>query len=80
MSKQLVTEEALKQLIQERISSGNELDGDCKEVIINAVMWHEPDETGSNWDVHSARNLAGCEAVLNSIIIEFKKGYNLIEE
>jgi len=77
MPKEIVTEDDLKNMIQEKISNSKELDGDCREVIVNSVYWHEPDETGSNWDVHSLRHAAGCEGVLNPIVVEFKEKYNV---
>ena len=77
MTKEITTEEELKIMIQERVSSCDEMDGDCKEVIINSVYWHETDESGSNWDVHSLRNARGCEDVVRKIISEFKQKYNL---
>ncbi len=77
MAKEITTEEELKRMIQERVSSSEELDGDCKEVIVNSVYWHETDEMGSNWDVHSLRNARGCEGVVRAIIAEFKQKYNL---
>ena len=80
MAKEITTEDDLKNMIQEKINNCEELDGDCKEVIVNSVYWHELDETGSNWDVHSLRNAAGCEGVANEIITEFKLKYNLKEQ
>lgn len=77
MPRNIVSREELKSLIQQRISNGEELDGDCREVIVNSVYWHEPDETGSNWDVHSLRNAAGCENVVMAIVAEFKGQYNV---
>lgn len=77
MTKKIMTEEELTRMIQERVSSSKELDGDCKEVIVNSVYWHELDENGSNWDVHSLRNGSGCEEVVNTIVEDFKKKYNL---
>jgi hypothetical protein len=77
MAKEITTEKELTRMIQERVSSSEELDGDCKEVIVNSVYWHEADETGSNWDVHSLRNATGCEGVVSAIVAEFKQKYNL---
>jgi len=77
MNKKTVTEQQLKDMIQNRISNSGELDGDCKGVIVTAIYWHEPDETGSNWDVSSLRNAQGCEAVVSKIVSEFKQRYNL---
>ncbi len=80
MAKEITTKEKLKNMIQERVSNSEELDGDCKEVIVNSVYWHETDENGNNWDVHSLRNATGCEGVVNVIIAEFKQKYNLEEQ
>lgn len=79
MAKKITTEEELKRMIQERVSSSEELEGDCKKVIVNSVYWHETDEMGSNWGVHSLRNARGCEGVVMAIIAEFKQKYNLEE-
>lgn len=40
MAKEITTEEELKRMIQEKVSSSEDLDGDCKEVIVNSVSWH----------------------------------------
>jgi hypothetical protein len=77
MPRQIVSTVELRALIQERISNSFELDGDCRGVIVNSVYWHEPDETGTNWDVHSFRNVTGCEGVVRAIVAEFKKKYNV---
>jgi len=77
MNKEIVTEQQLKDMIQNRISSCDELDGDCRGVIVTGIYWHEPDETGSNWSVSSLRNARGCEAVVSTILSEFKQRYNL---
>ncbi len=80
MTKEIATKDELKNMIQERISNSEELDGDCREVIVNSVYWHEPDETGSNWDVNSFRNARGCEGIVNAIVADLKQTYDLEEE
>jgi len=77
MEKTIVTADERKNMIQERISNGEELDGDCKGVIVNSVAWNETDEQGSNWYVYSARRVTGCEDVVRAIIAEFKHKYNI---
>ncbi len=77
MGKEITSEEVLKNMIQEKVNNCEDLDGDCKEVIVNSIYWHELDEFGSNWDVHSLRNAAGCEGVVREIIYKFKQKYNL---
>jgi hypothetical protein len=79
VTKEIVNEARLLESIQERINNSDELDGDCRGVIANAVYWHEKDESGCNWDVHSFRNVGGCEDVMIKIINEFKLNYNLEE-
>ena len=49
MSKELASSAELTRLIQDRISEGKGLDGDCRDVKVESVYWHEPDETGCNW-------------------------------
>lgn len=77
MPKNIVSKDELRELIQQRITDSDELDGDCREVIVNSVYWHEPDETGGNWDVHSLRNPVGCTDVVRGIVSEFKEQYNI---
>lgn len=80
MTKIIATEDELNNMIQARISNSDELDGDCREVIVSPVYWHKEDETGSNWDVHSLRNARGCTDVVNAIVSEFRKKYSLKEK
>ena len=77
MEKTIVTADELRNMIQERISNGEESDGDCKEVKVDSLRWNEMDELGNNWDVPFLGNPAGCENVVMAIIAEFKQKYNI---
>jgi len=46
LSRQLASNAKLTRMIQDRISEGKELDGDCRDVKVESVNWHESDETG----------------------------------
>lgn len=77
MNKTLITAAELEKLIQDRISKSEELDGDCRSCIVNSVYLREPDESGSNWDLHSFRGPANCAEVISDITAKFKLGFNL---
>ncbi len=51
MSRQLASNAELTRMIQDRISEGKELDGDCLDVNVESVYWHKPDESGCNWNL-----------------------------
>ncbi|WHI46580.1 hypothetical protein [Microbulbifer sp. VAAF005] len=78
-NKKVISTTELQDLIQKWISSGAELDGDCKAVEIGEPQWHEPDGQGNNWDVPSFSGDAACEGLVASIINKFKEDYNVIE-
>lgn len=80
MSLEIVPKDVLKKMIQDEVSNSDELDGDCKEVVINSIDWHEPDESGSNWDISSLRNSTGCVSLVNAITLKYKKKYNIEDE
>lgn len=77
MVKKLATAQELEKLIQNRISTSTELDGDCAGCKTNSVSWHEPDETGSNWDLDSFRGPQECGGIIYAIVADLKRHYNL---
>ncbi len=79
MTKTLIAASELEKLIQDEISTSKALDGDCKDCKVNSVYWHEPDESGSNWDLHSFNGSSACADVILSIVAKFKPIYNLKE-
>jgi len=53
----------------------------CAELRPNHVYWHEPDETGCNWSLHSMRGkaaqVAECLRAINDYAIELRRRYNI---
>jgi len=79
MKKELATAEELEQIINNRIQSSDELDGDCRDASIGAVQWCETDEEGCNWYIGYSPHTPGCEGLVSSVIREVRKKYNLAE-
>ncbi len=77
MAKKLIPAFELARLIQDEITALHAHDGDCDNCKINSVYWHEPDERGSNWDVHSVRGAPACADVVLSIVARLKPLYNI---
>ena len=79
MTKKLIAASELEKLIQDEISTSKVLDGDCQDCKVNSVYWHEPDDSGSNWDLHSFSGSSACTEFILSIVAKFKPIYNLKE-
>lgn len=73
----LIAAADLAKLIQDEISKSKALDGDCCDCTVNSVYWHEPDGSGSNWDLHSFSGSPICSEFVLSIVAIFKPLYNL---
>ncbi len=80
MDRKVTNKDLLLEMIQKRINNSDELDSDCRHVIATSIYWHEKDDTGSNWGIHSFRNAYGCEDVMIHIVEEFKRLYNIEDE
>ncbi len=42
MSRQLASDAEITKMINDRLSEENELDGDCRDVRVESLYWHEP--------------------------------------
>ncbi len=80
MSRQLATKVEITKMIQDRIREGKELDGDCRNVTITSVYWHEEDESGCNWDLGYSSGPDSCRYVIRAITDEFRQLYNLNDD
>lgn len=81
MSRQIASNEELTKMINDRLSEGKELDGDCREVMVSGVQrYAEPDETGCNWNVNFHRGPPECEGVVRSIVEALRKQYSLQDD
>ncbi len=79
MPRQLASNEELTRMINDRLSEGNELDGDCREVRVSGVQRHEPDESGCNWNWSVYNGPPECYEVVLAIVSDLRRQYNLSE-
>lgn len=77
MSRQLASNAQITKMIQDRIGEGKEIDGDCRDVKVEYVYWHEPDEIGCNWDLGFPRGPESCRSIVNAIVSDPRRRYNL---
>ncbi len=77
MSRQPASNAELTRMIQDRISEGKELDGDCRDVNVESVYWHEPDETGCNRDLGFFNGPEACSGVVGAIVSDLRRRYKL---
>jgi len=81
MSRELASNAEITKMINDRLSEGKELDGDCRKVTVSGVQrYREPDETGCNWNVNFHRGPPECEGVVRSIVEVLRKQYNLQDD
>jgi len=84
MEKKIATEEELRKLINQKISTSDELDGDLdlREVRVGTVIRQEKDSNGCNWKIIWIRGEVSNEVgkVVFSIVEEFKQQYNLEDQ
>ena len=92
MAKEIVTEDELVILINKRISSGTDLEGDLsREVRVVSLLRIDLDENENNWDigVNSLKSIRPDSAYIAQLVRdevamivyrEFKPKYNLVEK
>ena len=92
MAKEIVTEDELVKLINKRISSGTDLEGDLsREVRVVSLLRIDLDENENNWDigVNSLKSIRPDSAYIAQsvrdevamiVYREFKPKYNLVEK
>ncbi len=80
MPRQLASNAELTRMIQDRISEGKEFDGDCREAKVTSVRWHEPDETGCNWNWSAYNDPPPCYRVVAAIISDYRRRYNFRDD
>ena len=92
MAKEIVTEDELVILINKRISSGTDLEGDLsREVRVVSLLRIDLDEKENNWDigVNSLKSIRPDSAYIAQLVRdevamivyrEFKPKYNLVEK
>ncbi len=77
MTRTLASASEIRRLIQARLYASDAQGGACRECHANQVQKHAPDADGCNWSLHSFNGPAGCADVVNGIVADLQKAYNL---
>lgn len=77
MSRQLASNAEITKMINDRLSEGNELDGDCRDVRVSGVQRHPSDESGCNWNWSVYNGPPECYEVVLAIVSDLRRQYNL---
>ena len=80
MTRETKSAEDLRQMIQERIRSSEELGCDSQIVEVGQVYWHKTDTSGCNWTICCFKNAEGYRVFLDNILADFRKDFTLIGE
>lgn len=77
MSKKILSETEIQQLLQTRIDAIHEVVSDKAKVVAPLPYWHEEDEYGVNWDIYALRNPQGYISQIQIVIENLKSEVNL---
>jgi hypothetical protein len=67
----------LKHLIQIRIDALEEIEDDGEQVSAHDVEWHEPDESGCNWNMHGYRGPINYATQIRILVDNLRREYRL---
>ena len=67
----------LKHLIQIRMDALEEVEEDGERVFAHDVDWHEPDESGCNWNMNGYRGPANYATEIRAIVNNLRREYRL---
>jgi hypothetical protein len=76
----LKTAAELKRLIQIRMDALEEVQDDGEQVFAHDVDWHEPDESGCNWNMNGYRGPANYAMEIRVIVNNLRREYRLSAE
>ena len=79
MSRTSKTAPELKRLIQSRMDALEEVEEDGEHVFAREVDWHEPDETGCNWNMNGYRGPANYATEIRLLVNALRREYHLNE-
>jgi len=80
MPKELLTAAGIRDEINRRMSTSDELDGDCRGCSVPLPRQARPEDYGGNWHIDSASNCAGgCLTVLNDVVSHVRAKYDCSE-
>lgn len=77
MSKVVKTAAELKRLIQIRMDALEDVEEDGEQVFAHNVDWHEPDQSGCNWDMNGYRGAANYATEIRVIVNKLRREYRL---
>ena len=77
MSRTSKTAPELKRLIQARMDALEDVEEDGEQVFAHEVDWHEPDETGCNWNMSGYRGPADYATEIRLLINSLRRQYRL---
>lgn len=78
MSRKLVSQSELADVINSALKDSDLLDGDCRECHVRGFyQLVEPDADGCNWDLPSYSGPRECAGVVNTIVASFRNQYNV---
>jgi hypothetical protein len=77
MPKVLKTAAELKRLIQIRMNALEEVEEDGEQVFAHDVDWHEPDESGCNWNMNGYRGPANYATEIRVLVNKLRREYGL---
>lgn len=81
MTRKVVSQAELVDMVNRRFREGDDLDGDCRDVEISGVYrLAEPDDSDCNWSPAMYHGSPECGAVFESVMAEFQREYNLLIE
>ena len=80
MSRTSKTAPELKRLIQARMDALEDVEEDGEQVFAHEVDWHEPDETGCNWNMSGYRGPANYATEIRVLINSLRRQYGLITD
>ena len=73
----LKTAAELKRLIQARMNALDDVEEDGEQVFAHDVDWHEPDESGCNWNMSGYRGPANYATDIRRIVNNLRREYRL---
>jgi hypothetical protein len=77
MPRVVKTAAELKHLIQIRMNALEEVEEDGEQVYARNVDWHEPDESGCNWNMDGYRGPANYATEIRAIVNALRREYRL---
>lgn len=80
MPNEVKTAAELKRLIQIRMDALEDVQDDGEQVFAHDVDWHEPDESGCNWNMNGYRGPANYATEIRTIVNKLRRAYRLSAE